>query len=211
MDEILTEEQQLEKVRQWWKDNGVSVVLGLVLGLGALAGWRFWQSHQSETAMSASAAFEQVVKLSEQADKKAEFVAAAEALAKDHQGTVYAQFGQLYLARASVNDADLDKAAGLLQAVVNEAAHPALKHTATLRLARIRLAQGNAEQALQLAQISKDDAGTYHGAYAMVRGDALLALNREAEAHAAFEEAKAAGDVIATHPELDLKLDVTSL
>lgn len=211
MDENLTEEQQLEQIRNWWKENGTSVILGAVIGLSALVGWKFYEKHQLTSATAASDAFEQVVKLSEQEGKSAELVVSAEALVKEHAGTVYAQFGQLYLAREAVKNNELDKAADLLKAVASKPEHAAIGHTATIRLARIRLAQNKAEEALALAQVSKENAGTYNGAYAMVRGDALMALGRTAEANTAFNEAKTEGDPVANHPELSMKLDVTTL
>ena len=210
MDENLTEEQQLEQIRNWWKENGTSVILGAVIGLSALGGWKFYQTHQIDTGRAASDAFEQVVKLSEQEGKSAELVKSAETLVKDHSGTVYAQFGQLYLAREAVKNNELDKAAEWLKAVAAKPEHEAIGHTATIRLARILLAQNKAEEALALAQVSKEKAGTYNGAYAMVRGDALLALGRLADANAAFNEAKTEGDPVANHPELSMKLDVTT-
>ena len=37
MDELLSEKEQVEKLRQWWKENGPFVIGGLVLGVGDVA------------------------------------------------------------------------------------------------------------------------------------------------------------------------------
>ncbi|MFZ5842235.1 MAG: YfgM family protein [Pseudomonadota bacterium] len=211
MDVFTTEEQQLESIKKWWRANGTSVLIGAVLGIAAIAGWKFYQQHQLNKAMAASDAFEAVIKLADDADKRAEFKQKAEALVSAHQGTAYAQFGQLYLAREAVRDNDLARAASLLQAVANKPEHEAIGHVATLRLARVKLAQGELDAALKLVDISKDKADSYAGAYALVRGDVLTALNRAAEANAAYQEAAAEGSVVAQDPALALKLDASTL
>ena len=211
MDVFTTEEQQLESIKKWWRANGTSVLIGAVLGIAAIAGWKFYQQHQLNKATAASDAFEAVIKLADDADKRAEFKQKAEALVSEHQGTAYAQFGQLYLAREAVRDNDLARAASFLQAVTNKPEHEAIGHVATLRLARVKLAQGELDAALKLVEISKDKADSYAGAYALVRGDVLTALNRAAEANAAYQEAAAEGSVVAQDPALALKLDASTL
>lgn len=211
MDVFTTEEQQLETIKKWWRDNGTSVLIGAALGIAAIAGWKFYERHQATTALRASDAYEAVIKLADDADKRSEFKQKTEALVSEHQGTVYAQFGQLYLAREAVRDSDLARAASLLQQVVNKPEHEALGHVATLRLARVKLAQNEADAALQLVSVSKDKVGAYVGAYALVRGDVLTALNRQAEANAAYQEANAEKSVVANDPVLDMKLDASAL
>ena len=36
MDTLTTEEQQIDAIKQWWKENGSSIVTGVVLGLAVL-------------------------------------------------------------------------------------------------------------------------------------------------------------------------------
>ncbi|PAR85254.1 YfgM family protein, partial [Vibrio cholerae] len=38
-----TEEQQVEAIKDWWKENGKAVIFGAVIGLGGLFGWRYYQ------------------------------------------------------------------------------------------------------------------------------------------------------------------------
>jgi predicted negative regulator of RcsB-dependent stress response len=211
VDVFTTEEQQLETLKKWWRTNGTSVLIGALLGIAAIAGWKFYQQQQLNKAVSASDAFEAVIKLADDADKRSEFKQKAETLVSEHQGTAYAQFGQLYLAREAVRDNDLARAASLLQTVASKPEHEAIGHVATLRLARVKLAQGETEAALKLVEINKDKAGAYAGAYALVRGDVLTALNRAADAGLAYQEAAAEGSAVAQDPALAMKLDASAL
>lgn len=211
MEAFETEEQRLDAIRAWWKENGMSVILGAALGLAAIGGYKYFQQWQATKAESASHDYQTVLTLSEDAAKASEFKQKTESLVSEHQGTVYAQFGQLLLARDAVKANDLDRAAGYLKVVADDAKHPALKHVATLRLARIQLAKGDAEAALKLVQIDKNVAGDYAGMYALVRGQTLLKLNRETEAHAAFEEAQNDKDMAAEFPALPVLMDGTTV
>ena len=52
-----TEEEQVEALKDWWKQNGLAVIGGAVLGISALLGWRGWNWHQENQANEASDIF----------------------------------------------------------------------------------------------------------------------------------------------------------
>ncbi len=37
MDAYVSEQEQVEQIRRWWKNNGNALLLGLALGIGGLA------------------------------------------------------------------------------------------------------------------------------------------------------------------------------
>ncbi len=41
-----SEEQQVEAIKRFWKENGTAIIAGVVLGLGGLYGWRYFQDQQ---------------------------------------------------------------------------------------------------------------------------------------------------------------------
>ena len=43
MDIYASEEEQVQAIKKWGKENGPGIIAGLILGLGALFGWRYWQ------------------------------------------------------------------------------------------------------------------------------------------------------------------------
>ena len=59
-----TEEQQLEDLKKWWKENGRSITVGLVLGIGGVVGWTSWRAYDNAQAEKASIVYEQLVNLS---------------------------------------------------------------------------------------------------------------------------------------------------
>ncbi len=57
MAEYETEEQQVEALKEWWKQNGLAIIGGAVLGIAALLGWRGWNMYQEKQATEASDIF----------------------------------------------------------------------------------------------------------------------------------------------------------
>ena len=55
-----TEEQQVEALKNWWKENGTAVITGAALGIAALSGWRGWEWYQEKQAKEASDMFANV-------------------------------------------------------------------------------------------------------------------------------------------------------
>ena len=50
------ENDQVEAVKRFFAENGKALAVGVILGVGALIGWRYWNSHQVDSARSASLA-----------------------------------------------------------------------------------------------------------------------------------------------------------
>ncbi|MCW8956189.1 MAG: tetratricopeptide repeat protein, partial [Gammaproteobacteria bacterium] len=55
-----TEEQQVEALKRWWKENGKLIITGLTLGLALVVGVRFYNQYVNERAEAASYLFDQV-------------------------------------------------------------------------------------------------------------------------------------------------------
>ena len=61
MDVYTAEAQQIEEIKKWWRENGLSVVLGLTLGVSGIFGWRYWQDVNVESAEAASALYSDMI------------------------------------------------------------------------------------------------------------------------------------------------------
>lgn len=192
-DGYVSDEEQWEKVKGWWKANGTFIITGLIIGLAIIGGWRWWTHHQLQREVNASALYVQFGQaLNEPAtDKKS---TPAEAIAKNlvdnYSGTPYAAQAVLGLASKEVTANKLDQAAAHLKWVVDNTSDLSLKRLARLRLARVQLADNQARAAL--ATLTGVKAGGFASLYAEVRGDAWRALGDSAKAHDAYKAALAA-------------------
>jgi predicted negative regulator of RcsB-dependent stress response len=204
-----TEEEQLEALKRWWKENGTSTLVSIFLAVAVVFGWQGWQARQQARAESASILFQQFLETlgaAEQGGSAAEAEKIATRIATEYDGTAYARFAELHLARLHVIQGDLGAAEAALRTVLAEtSAGEDLHRVARLRLGRVLAARGDTEGALEL--LADDADNPYAGAYAMARGDVLLAAGRDSEAAAAYREAETLADPDRPLPGLSEKLE----
>lgn len=182
----LSEEEQVEELKKWWKENGRSVIAGVVLGLGGVLGWQYWNSYQKGVAEEASMQFEQLNN-SVAVGSIANATKQAEKLITDHGGSSYATFAALDLAKVKLKQGDKAGAQVQLQWVIDNAPDASLAQVARLRLARVMLSEGNAEGALAVVNQAPTDG--FKGDLAELRGDIALKKGDPAGARKAYQEA----------------------
>jgi predicted negative regulator of RcsB-dependent stress response len=203
MDIYLTEEERLEALKRWWKENGRAVILGIGLGLALIAGWGIWKRTQAEKTELASVFYQQLLRAVEEKRTDAA-VSLGERLTKGDLGSSYAVYAKLFLARLKVEANDLATAKNLLQEVIVEAREEGIRHVARLRLGQVLLALGQAEEALSLVKSAEAKGfGEFAGLYAELQGDLYQALNRGEDARSSYLRAQQQG---LTSPLLELKL-----
>ena len=197
-----TEEQQVEALQKWWKENGTASLIGLGLGIAAILGWNYWQDYKKEQNSKASAVYDQLLK-DVDAKKTAEVDTVAGKLKSEFDATEYATYSVLMQAKTKVETGDLTGAKELLQGLANQSND--LSQLAKLRLVRLYLATGEFEKGLQLVgQIDKKNVASFEGNYDELVGDLYVALDRLDEARTSYEKAIRDGY---NSPLLQFKLD----
>ncbi|MUT70483.1 YfgM family protein [Stutzerimonas frequens] len=202
-----TEEEQLAQIKEWWQRNGKPLMLGAVIALVLVFGWQFWQKHQINQAQSASVLYQQLLTAAlESGDvDAAEVSRLGNLLKKDFAGTHYAQYGSLFIAKVAVEAGRLDEAASELRAILDKPADKTLDELARQRLARVLAAQDKADEALKLLDGEADKA--FAASREELKGDLLVQLGRDEEAHAAYSKAKESLSQDAAIGGLQMKLD----
>ena len=203
MAELTTDDETVEAIKKWWKENGTAVVAGIAIGLVAVFGWRAWVNHQDQIGQRASLAFEQVLMAT--AGGQFELAAnQAEALREEYDNTAYAALADLALAKVHVEQEDLAGAAKALRSALAAAPTPGLAKLAALRLAQVLIAQDELDEALAVIE-TEDDGTAFSADFAALRGDIALAQGNSAEARAAYERAIAGGAGLQRLIELKLQ------
>jgi predicted negative regulator of RcsB-dependent stress response len=193
IDDPLDEHEQSERVLEWLRSNGAALIGGVVLGLAAIGGWKWWQQHQWQQELAAADSYQAAVTAIEQGDEQA-----ASRVRVLGEG-VFANLASLELAAAQVSAGDAEQAIATLRAV--KPTDPAVADIVDQRLARLLIQTDQAEAALQLL----DGAAT--PAALEVRGDASFALGQRDQAREAYSQALAKLDVASPQRRvLELKL-----
>ena len=197
--------EQSELVQKWLRENGLSIVVGIAIGLVGIFGWQQWRNHQARNESAAAQLYQQV-RGALASGNAAEATSLTDQLMKDYAKSPYAVFALSDQARQQVQDKQLDKAEASLQWAQAHAGESALKALVELRLAQVELARGNGATAL--ATLDQIPAGSYRGLAQELRGDALVKLGRSDDARKAYQTALSTlGGEAPQRGALQMKLD----
>jgi len=199
-----SEEERVEALKKWWKDNSNSVFTGLAVGLAVLAGWNAWQRNQHQKSEEASGLYQQLLRAVD-AQQAEPAIKLSERIIEQHQGTAYATYATLFEARLKVEAGDLAGAKKVLGDLLASTKDENIQHLARLRLGQVLLGLGEADAALKLLEPLKPrDMAKYESQYEELKGDLYASQHRSSEALAAYSRAKETGE---TAPLLELKIN----
>ncbi|MCR4346568.1 MAG: tetratricopeptide repeat protein [Sulfuricaulis sp.] len=199
------EQEDLDRLKTWWKTYGNSVIFGILLGVAILVGFRYWTQNKELKLHTAAGLYERMFQ-DVYAKKSGDALKSGELLINEYSSTPYAGMAGLMLARMDFEAGDAAKARERLQWVMEHADDAAVKHAARMRLARIHLGNGDKEAALVLLNV-KDRAG-FETEYEELKGDILVAQGQRDGARTAYREALKHLPTSSPYaPILNMKLD----
>jgi len=190
----LTDEEQLESLKRWWKENGMQLVLIVALSVGGWYAWQQWQGNKKARSEMGSLIYIEMMDIASQAplsallDEQREVVVEkSEILKNDYANTQYAHYAGLLLAKLAVAEKRLDDAAEELQTVIDNTEGEELSYIAKMRLARLEMGRKNYPQALHL--LEGDTPPAILPGVAELRGDIHLFAGDQSAARAAYQSA----------------------
>lgn len=190
----LSEEEQLEVLKRWWKDYGRTIIIAVLVVVAGYFGFTTWQDQKRQAAEKASAMYEELLKLVNvepgkgitDADK-ATVTHLAGQLKEANSKSMYAHSAAFFLAKLAVEDNKLDAAASELKWILSAKPDAATEQLARLRLARVLTAQKAYDEAL--AQLTPEPAAAFVADYAEARGDIFKLQGDLDAARTSFEKA----------------------
>ena len=199
MEQFTTEEQQVEAIKKFWKDNGVAIVLGAVLGFGGLWSWRYYNAELIASQERASDAYKSAV--ADLGKEEAAF-SSVKTFVSENNDSPYAVMASFKLAKEAIDRKDLAEAAKQLTWITQTDADSAIKDVALLRLARVQMEQEKFTDAL--AQLSNISSSSFNAQTDEVKGDIY---QRQGKIDEALEAYTAALEDADSNPVLQMKLD----
>ncbi|WP_447734407.1 YfgM family protein [Rhodanobacter soli] len=197
--------EQSELVQKWLRDNGVSIIAGIVIGLVGIFGWQQWRNHQARNESQASQLYQQM-QIAQASGKPDTASQLTDQLMKDYAKSPFTVFAVSERAKQQVQARQLDKAEASLKWAESHATAPALKSLTLLRIAQVELARDNGKEAL--ATLERIPADSYQGLAQELRGDVLVKLGRPDEAGKAYQAALSTlGKEAPQRGALQMKLD----
>ena len=175
---LKTDEEKAEEIKQWWKDNGSSVLAGIALAVAGTFGWQQWQAYQVTQSEEASALFSKI-STGTAIDK----AGTLDKLINDYGSTPYAAFAFLEKAKDAK---DSESAIAALRNATNSK-EVNISRIATLRLARMLIAEGELDQASNL--LNKTLPSAYTSLVEELKGDLHLAKKELDQARQSYDRA----------------------
>ena len=192
MEEFESEDQQIEAIKKWWKENGVSLLLGLGIGVGALLGWREYLAYQTDHSAEASDLYQAVQTRVASNSLDDAHVNKADVIRNDYSDTPYAALVSMAQAKYEYEKGDAEAALMHLRWASEHAKEVDVQHVANLRLARILLAQKKYDEAESI--LLADHPAGFSAGYEELKGDLYVAKGEIAQARVAYDKAINAAD-----------------
>ena len=182
------QDDETEKLKQWWKRNGTGIVAGIVIGIGGVSGIQGWRMYQDYQAGQASMYYEQMLVAVAKEDNET-VVRAADTLVASHSETGYADIARLMLARLAADAGNHGQTEAALENLLAVTKDPAMAHTARIRLAVLALQAGKPDRIKALAAEGQNEG--FASQYQEFLGDALAEVGDWDKAQQAYQTALA--------------------
>ncbi|PKF63469.1 hypothetical protein CW745_01065 [Psychromonas sp. psych-6C06] len=181
-----TEEQQVDAIKQWWKDNGNTLMIGAVVGLAGLWGWRFYNDSVIEGQEKASQAYNDMLVTFESQGSEAD-LDNVKSFISENSSSNYAILASLLLAKEAVLKADFELAKSQLVQLQEQNTYAPLNPLINLRLARVEVELGQYDAAL--ATLTRITETGFIAKAEQVKGTAYLKQGDVNNARVAFQAA----------------------
>ncbi|MGE5169097.1 MAG: YfgM family protein [Rudaea sp.] len=184
----LEEQEKIEDLKAWWTRYGGAVTVALVLGCLVIVGIQGFRWYMGKRAEDASVLYSAV----SEAARTKDAAKAKDAIAQiedRYAGTAYAPRAALLYAKMLYDAGDRNGAKGQLTWVVEHSAEEELQAIARYRLAQVQIDEKQYDAAL--GTLDAKHPAPFDGMFADLRGDALAAAGRTADARSAYELALA--------------------
>lgn len=186
MSVYMTEAEQIEVIKKWWKRNQNVVTIILSVILLTFSGFKYWNWHQDKMNQQASNAYEHMMFAFSSQDNKS-IRAYAKQLLTDYRNTIYADVAHLTLAKLYVSQDKYPKAEIELRSVADHSKMSTLQQIAKIRLARILAANKSYDQAL--SELNQVDNTAFRPVVSELKGDIYAATGKYQDAVLAYRKA----------------------
>ena len=185
----IEEEQEINQLKDWWKENGKTIIVAFILGVGGMFGWRYWQAHQAEQIAQASAQYDALI-YSAQQDEQAK-KANIEQFVQANSKTAYAVFALLDEAKKATEKQDFAAAEANLNQALTQSQDEVLTSIVALRLSAVQFQLGQLDNALTSLNQVKGE--SFNARKAILTGDIQVAKGDKVAAKNSFQQAQQSG------------------
>lgn len=186
IDVYRNDEEQLDVLKAWWRDNRAVLLTALLVSLVASFGWRYWKYREVNHRRKAAATYMALQSAYAKHDR-GQVNVLSQKLKGYYEDTIYADFAGLQQASKALAHHDWPAAEKSLASVVDHGHDAGIRQLAKFRLSRVYLADKKPQKVLTVLD-DKTSSSFYEGA--LLKGRAYAMLHDDAKAQAAFQAAQ---------------------
>ncbi|MBY0574575.1 MAG: tetratricopeptide repeat protein [Undibacterium sp.] len=179
----LEEQEQIDTLKAWWKQNGNLIIWLLIAALFSYGTWTAWSIYQGKQAAGAFTLYEEVQRALTAKDNAKVQVATASLIAS-YDKTSYATMAALVAAKSAFDANDIKVAKSQLTWAVEHASTNEFKAVAKLRLAALSLDDKSYDEGLKV--LAGEFPPEFEADVAERKADILVAQNKIADARASY-------------------------
>ncbi len=182
-----TDQEQMEAMKKWFKDNGKWILTAILIGLAISFGWHTWQQQKLQGNEQASSLYEQLLSANEQNNPQA-IQQMTEEMIKRYPKTEYATLASFIATKAFIYENKFAEALAKLQWIIDHTTSSSLRQIARLRMARVQLSQNQIDEAQKTIQVVNDP--IFQPAIDEIQGDIYNAKKDSAKARQYYQSAQ---------------------
>lgn len=187
-----TEEQQLEAIKDWWKQNANMIIGGVAIGISAIFGWQYYQDQTIVSQSNASVIYQQVMNNTQNTTALHEQQTRVNQLQADYANTPYASLAGLLLAKQHMAAGEFVQAQQQLEWVAGNATQDEIQYLAQIRLAKLFFSLQQEDKALEI--LNNDFPASFQSIVFELKGDVLLTQGNKPAAQQAYQQALMVSD-----------------
>ena len=186
MDENLSDDEQLEQIREWWREYGWYLIGGVLLGVAILSGIRQYDVYRQDRSEAAAVLYQELaLAIADDADSDA--LSLLEQLRNEFPSSPYTDQAGLSIVIMHLGNQSTRGAMDALRYTLGNTSDEHLASIARLRLTRLLVSTGRHDEALAL--LDGVDPGTFSARFSEIRGDIYYAQGDSDSARTAYSQA----------------------
>ncbi|HLQ85386.1 MAG TPA: tetratricopeptide repeat protein [Salinisphaeraceae bacterium] len=207
MADLYDDDDDAARLLRWFSENGLALVLGVVLGAAVIGGWQWWKHHVDHRAQAAAELYGEIGAQLATGNIDANGRRIVQQLKDEYKNSPYTANAAMQLAANALTRQEYDEALRQLNWVIEETDSTPTRNIARIRKARVLWADEQPDAALKL--LAQDHPDSFTRMFAELEGDIHASMGDQQKAYSAYQRAAAAAAQSAG-AVLQLKLSQTA-
>lgn len=195
--------EQERLVKQWLKDNWLTIVAGIALGIGGIYAYNFWVNNKVVKQLDAAEQYTKTDKIL-QVGELSEAEKSITELEQKYGASFFSAKSRMELAKSYIDKSETQAAIGQYEKILSSKPGQPIAEVSRLRLARLMVAEKKYDKANELLNLVRSEA--YKTVIDEVRGDIFYNQGEVLKAADAYQLALNSGEGYSGKNILEMKI-----